>query len=504
MPRASTLTGFSIIALLLFAGCVLGSGEPELTDFNLQVEPQGRDAPLTATARVSVTNDGGAEETATLRLDNEPHKEIAVPAGETVERTVELTVHYGTHTVAYGPETASVDADGLTFEHPETVQVDEPFGLTVKALPASDDLTLHLSSSTYEEERWANEVPLDTSDHQAELPPDELMRLIQLMTPVSDEANGAFFQPIESMGDTWQLRMAAQRAGTTLDETAVERQWGDPEVSTSEVEAEGVVGTLYEPPGDGPAPPVVLLHGSKGTTLHHPARMLASHEFLALTLPYFGKSSEIPDHLDRVPIEYVQRAGEWLLQHERASGDQVGLWGASRGGELALLAASHFEVFGAVVAVAGSGVAWGGWTHNGEPVAQLLSMHMRGSEMDGIDEDRLAEATIPVERINGPVLMISGRGDRLWNAVTFSGIAVERLERHDHPYSYQHLVYDEAGHGIAVPYLPMPTAVSGEGYPRNFGGTREGVQRPPRTTGPRALKFLRFALTEDESTDESR
>ena len=69
MPRALTLTGFAMIALVLFVGCGLGSAEPGRTDFSLQVEPQGGDAPLTATARVSVANDGAAEGTATLRLD---------------------------------------------------------------------------------------------------------------------------------------------------------------------------------------------------------------------------------------------------------------------------------------------------------------------------------------------------------------------------------------------------------------------------------------------------
>ena len=174
-----------------------------------------------------------------------------MPAGETVEAAVELTVHYGTHTVAFGPETASVAADGLTFEHPPSVQVDERFRLMVKGLPDAENLALRLSAQTYEGETWANAIQLDASDHQAGLGPDELMRRIQLMTPVGDEANGVFFPPIEGVGDTWQLRVAVRRAGTTLDETAVQRQWGDPEVSTSDVEADGVVGTLYEPPGEG-------------------------------------------------------------------------------------------------------------------------------------------------------------------------------------------------------------------------------------------------------------
>ncbi|MFB6285997.1 MAG: acyl-CoA thioester hydrolase/BAAT C-terminal domain-containing protein, partial [Candidatus Bipolaricaulia bacterium] len=502
-------------------GCGSLSGEPELTEFDLEVKPQGKDAPLSVTAQLGVTNDGGAEGTATLYVDDDSREEIVVPAGETVETSIELTVHYGTHTVAFGPQTASVDADGLTFEHPPSVQVDERFGLTVKGLPASDELTLHLSSASYEEERWANEVQLDVSDHQAELGPEEMMRLIQLMAPVSDEANGVFFPPIEGVGEAWQLRMAVRRAGTTLDETAVQRQWGDPKVSASDVEADGVVGTLYEPPGEGPWPAVVLLHGSGGRPARWTAGMLASRGFLALALHYFGEPRSIPDELVRVPIESVKRAGEWLRQHERAAGDQVGLWGSSKGAELALLAGSHFDLVGAVVSVSGSGVVWQGvsrrtrgssWTYQGDPVPYVP--YNRGSptslyDPSHVTDEELAEATIRVERIDGPVLLISGRDDGFWDSVELSEIALERLAQHDHPDKFRHLVYDEAGHWFPIPYLTIGTQASLDNDPAelrglNFGGTREGVAEASADHWPKALGFLRSALTEDASTEASR
>lgn len=491
-----------ILGALLLSGCGVGSGEPELTDFELQVTPQSGSAPLMTTAQVRVDNTGDAAGTATLRLDGESRKEITVAAGERAAQSMSLSVDaYGPHTVTFGPQTTSVEADGLTFEHPDTVQVDERFDLTVKGLPNAENLTLRISSKTYEGETWANVAQLNVSEHQTELSAQKMMRLIQLMAPISGEPPASFFSfwpPVESTGGTWPLQMAVQQEETTLDRSTLQRQWGDPRVTKAEVEAEGLVGTLYAPPGEAPAPPVILLHGSRGNRMSSTASLLASHGFLALALQYFGESSPIPDQFVGVPIEYVQRAGEWLRQHKRASGDQVGLWGASRGGELALLAASYFEVFGAVVSISGSGVTWGGWTHQGEPLPQLLSIYMNGSALDDIDDERLAEATIPVERINGPVLMISGRRDRLWNAVTFSNIVVERLEQHNHPYRYQHLIYDEAGHLMNLPYLPVQLSVTRDGFPANFGGTREGAAEASADHWPKALEFLRRGLTADK------
>src|SRR4051794_23525033 len=60
-------------------------------------------------------------------------------------------------------------------------------------------------------------------------------------------------------------------------------------------------------------------------------------------------------------------------------------------------------------------------------------------------------ATIPVERINGPVLLISAGDDRTWPTTRLSAIAEERLARHNHPYAVRHLHYPRAGHGIIPP-----------------------------------------------------
>ena len=50
-------------------------------------------------------------------------------------------------------------------------------------------------------------------------------------------------------------------------------------------------------------------------------------------------------------------------------------------------------------------------------------------------------ATIPVERINGPVLLISGEDDQMWPSRTLAEIAMERLRAHRHPYPDEHIAY---------------------------------------------------------------
>ncbi len=86
-------------------------------------------------------------------------------------------------------------------------------------------------------------------------------------------------------------------------------------------------------------------------------------------------------------------------------------------------------------------------------------------------------AAIPVERINGPILLISGKDDEIWLSTEASDAAIERLKEHNYPYPYEHLSYDNAGHLIGAPYLPTTVTqfvhpVTGTAL--ELGGTASG------------------------------
>ena len=192
--------------------------------------------------------------------------------------------------------------------------------------------------------------------------------------------------------------------------------------------------------------------------------------------------------------------------------------GASRGGELALLLGATFPEIRGVIAYAPSGVTWPGigrehspqprasWTVRGMPVPFVPPAPPSAAEVSGgaiaftpwfleclKDTDAVARAEIAVEKINGPVLMISGKDDRMWPSTVLSEIAMRRLERHRFPHRYRHLSYDGAGHAIMFPYTPSTITEIFHPVARSlmaFGGTPKATAAARADSWREALKFL--------------
>jgi hypothetical protein len=112
------------------------------------------------------------------------------------------------------------------------------------------------------------------------------------------------------------------------------------------------------------------------------------------------------------------------------------------------------------------------------------------------DSASVERATIQVERINGPVLLVSGLDDRLAPRFALAEIARQRLADHHHAWPFMHLSYADTGHTIAPPFIPATDGsfvhpVTGEVLA--LGGTTEGRAHANTDWWPRALAFLRQA-----------
>lgn len=105
----------------------------------------------------------------------------------------------------------------------------------------------------------------------------------------------------------------------------------------------------------------------------------------------------------------------------------------------------------------------------------------------GADEDDLAAATIAVEETDGPVLLVSGGDDRVWPARGLSEVAADRLNSCEFDHAYAHLTYDDVGHLVSVPYVPLGA------FDEGGGSTRE-TARAGADAWPTVLDYLARGL----------
>jgi dienelactone hydrolase len=121
---------------------------------------------------------------------------------------------------------------------------------------------------------------------------------------------------------------------------------------------------------------------------------------------------------------------------------------------------------------------------DGAPV-RLLDVFAPGLALDVLDA-----ATIPVERINGPVLLLSAEND-YGHGPAYHRIAADRLAAHGRP--HQHIVYPGAGHLIAAPPYAPTTRLTGPGPGATFehGGSAAATAFARADAHRRVLKFLK-------------
>jgi dienelactone hydrolase len=407
--------------------------------------------------------------------------------------------------------------------------IDEPLRVVLRGFRPGEPVTVHSSASFAEGAgTWsatATYVPdgSGTIDLDAQAPESgsysvaDASALIWALRPDDPGTNS---RALNAGLEPWELTVTASQDDTTVSSTIRRNQLSD-DVKLVEVREDDITANLFLPEGKGPYPTVLVLGGSGGGFADRQAALLAYHGFAALSLAYFGIEG-LPAELRRIPLEYFESALNWIGQHPLLDSSHLAVSGTSRGGELALLLASRYPQIRSVVAWVPSSHVWGAvsrleegsdedftsWTYGGKaiPNAGRVRNDAVAPDEKGVirltpafldfiaDESRSNAALIPVENINGPVLLISGQADSLWPSAYFSTLIEERLRGRGFDFSAEHLSYEDAGHSIGTGIFPTTVNQSFHPIRKAFidlGGTPEGLARARAEAWPRALEFLR-------------
>ncbi|MGG3837726.1 acyl-CoA thioester hydrolase/BAAT C-terminal domain-containing protein [Paenibacillus thiaminolyticus] len=427
----------------------------------------------------------------------------------------------------------------LQFEVAETSLLDDRLDIRVRHAPTAGTVTLRAATTDEEGVAWRSYAVFRSDDsgvidvgRQAPLEGTyrtaDAMGLFWSMKPSASAPE--IFQKAGS--DPLQVTLTAEIDGTIVAERQLVRQVIADEVERIPLNPDelGIAGTFFRPRAVERRPPAVLvLAGSGGGVNECMTGLLASRGYAALALAYFGVGP-LPSQLREIPLEYFEKAVSWLKSQPGIRHESIAVVGRSKGGELALLLGATYPELHPVVSYVPSpylfssfvgGTPASSWTHKGEPLpfvplrmnlALLFRILSRRFTKQPISFASLYEksvklkpdwggAMIPLERIQGPVLLISGGDDKTWPSTYFSEVAAARLREKEFPYPVRHLSYPYAGHMIQAPYLPSTVHRSGTLL---LGGSDDKDAEACADSWAKMLDFLDNHCKRTEDQEESQ
>ncbi len=369
---------------------------------------------------------------------------------------------------------------------PTTAAVDVPVSITVDGLePGASTFVIAstLDSRDVRFESWAK----FTADDQGRLSLDDT-------APESGSYSGK-----NGNGLLWSMRAAdgtlfytstrwenrQYKLGVISEgaraELVFERSYPFAEVSNEVVSGERWSGQLTIPKSGGPFPVVIALAGWDDGPMPMTSALIAMQGYAVLNLGYHGWEG-LPEELVEIPIESVTNAIDWLETRFEVDSSRIGMYGISRGAELALVVASRDPRITAVVAWAPSSEVFAGisfrsirprssWSWDGQAIPFAKApinrdtlrvianlMLRRPTAFRPSYAAALAASdgtsTIPIERINGEVLLVAGARDLVWPSAVMSQRIVARAKVLGGDVSVTALIFDEAGHALNYSLWP--------------------------------------------------
>lgn len=249
-------------------------------------------------------------------------------------------------------------------------------------------------------------------------------------------------------------------------------------------------------------------------------QQFANKGFSGLSLPYIGREG-LPTLPEEIDLEYFQNAMKWLGEQPEVDSNKIIVMGASRNAELALLIASTFpELVNGVVAYAPSSVSWPNtvlsynsddlkpsWKYQGVGIPYVPMDKISGNNSNKIQTlkywvsglaktNYVTQALIKVERINGPILLFSGKDDKVWPSAKMADMIENRLNKYDFKFPFQSIKYENSGHLISSDpemHTDVRTGkmkIDGKDFEYEFGGTLEGDKRARYDSYKRLMDYI--------------
>ena len=247
------------------------------------------------------------------------------------------------------------------------------------------------------------------------------------------------------------------------------------EIKDFSLEDDGFIGKLYIPNEDNFKGKVLIVFSGSDGIFELSQKLAGKFVEAGLTtmaLAYWNMPG-LPEGMEDIPLEYLGKVFDSLTE---LGYEKIGLWGVSMGAEYALLAASYLpQKFSCVIACSPIHFATQGITKN-KNNATNSAYSFQGKSLifnkykksmskwtaakyilkrgeysvrfmyDDISENPIEGSIIPVENINGPILMFAGEMDSMWPATLAGDKIIERLNAKNFGFKRELYKYEHGSH----------------------------------------------------------
>ena len=222
-------------------------------------------------------------------------------------------------------------------------------------------------------------------------------------------------------------------------------------------------GRLFFEEPTSPRPAIIVLSGSDGgiEKAQNIAMLLSNYGFVTMAISYFGMCKQ-PSNLNQIPIESIEEALQYLKRLEFVDASNIGIYGRSKGAELALLSLTKYSGLKCAVLNSPSDRVYEGirgkmnakhssWTYEDKEVPykpfrwieviknKLFKIPMK--DKTGIME---------LEKVKCPLLLISSFRDEVWNSFDAAMNILTKVNS----LNKKLVLTTELGHMNTISYLP--------------------------------------------------
>ena len=222
---------------------------------------------------------------------------------------------------------------------------------------------------------------------------------------------------------------------------------------------------------------IIIIQGLKGLELPEKyAKLFAEKGYSSLAMSYYGGEGQKKD-MRAIPLEQFEVASNEM---KRLGYQRIGIYGNSKGAGMALLAASVVPDISLVIAASSFGhvmqgtgkpqddpckamVSYKGqdfpYVKTGKLFSDFLKRCIRERHVrllyffDEWDKKGTEENEIPVEKIQGDILLLTSTNDESVPAKRDAELLIKRLERNGFEHGFRHVNSEIGSHNLG--YFPV-------------------------------------------------